>query len=285
MIIAKHLQDASVVEIRCDGNREVGFGHLRRSLTLAEALKPYMQVQVIGLSEDASRMIGGGYEKVHDARIVILDSPYSIADQLQELKQSGTTTVALDWFGAELADINIVVYPHHEVRALQAAYTGFEYILIRDEITSLKRKHAPVTSNQVLICFGGADLLQQGHSTAVFLRDLGFDVTLVQGPFATDLSEGKGYKVLVNPPDFPTLLAKSDWVVSNGGGCLFETFCLGKAAYVLPQTEAELKIAVYAEERGAVLGIGIENLRRFNVEELSTPAAQGMQLVDGEETG
>lgn len=76
-------------------------------------------------------------------------------------------------------------------------------------------------------------------------------------------------------------MQQSDWVVTNGGGCLFEAVFLGKAAYVLPQTEAELRVASCFYEKGAILGIGINGIRDFNDDEIDQVHRNCLGLVDG----
>lgn len=269
------------LEIRVDGNSKVGLGHLRRAKTLAAELCSFTNVRVIGLSSDACRLLGTHDTTSEETKLVIFDSPYPIDSQLLEAQARGQITVALDWFGKTIPDVNIAVYPHDEVRATREAYTGFEYILVRKEITLLPRSRPTGRANRVLIFLGGGDLLGQGHEASRRLRDQGLEVTLVQGPLAKDVETDAGYSVLVNPPELPQLLASCDWAVTNGGGCFFEALCVGKAAFVLPQSDAETKIARFAQERGAVLGIGLGSLRGFHPAELEPVAKSGAKLVDG----
>lgn len=269
------------LEIRVDGNSEVGFGHLRRAKTLAAKLCSFTNVKMTGLSPDARRVLGDRETNAEDARIVIFDSPYSIDNQLLEAKERGQITVALDYFGDVAPDINISVYPHKEVRANKAAYIGFEYLLIREDIVAYGRRPFLNQANQVMVCIGGGDLLQQGRLAAGLLHDKGFDVTLIQGPFASNMSASSGYKTFVNPENYAQLFSECNWAVTNGGGCLFEALCLGMPTFVLPQTAAEMKIAQFVEQKGAVLGVGLDHLRAFTLAELQCVVEAGAGLVDG----
>lgn len=271
-----------MVEIFCEGNDSVGFGHVRRASTLAAQLERNgLDVRIAGLSIEAQRLLPAPKFAKSSASIHIFDSPYSIDDEILASHASGHITVALDWFGETLPDVNIAVYPHSEVLGVRRGYVGFEYILIREEMTLLHRTPVTQSTKRVLVFLGGGDLLNQGHETSRRLIQQGFEVTLVQGPLAVNKNAGDGYQVLINPPDLPQLLAASDWAVTNGGACLFEAMCLGKAAFVLPQTEAEMKIARFVEEREAVLGVGLDRLHEFHSAELRTVAEKGYNLVDG----
>lgn len=271
-----------LVEIHCEGNDKVGYGHIRRSSTLAAQLeRDGLDVRLLGLSQEARRWLPTPSFAGRSADIQIFDSPYGIDDKLRVVRANRQITVALDWFGDAMPDVNIAVYPHAEVRGTRGVYVGFEYILIREEIAMLHRVHATQSAKSVLVFIGGGDLLNQGHEAARLLSWHGLDVTLVQGPLATNRSDGEGYRVLINPEDLPQLLEACDWAVTNGGGCMFETMCVGKAAFVLPQTEAEKKLACFAAEQGAVLGIGLDGLHKFDIAELERVAEKGANLVDG----
>lgn len=276
------MNDRPLVEIFCEGNNKVGYGHIRRSSTLAAQLeRDGLDVRILGLSEEARRWLPIPKFAGRSADILIFDSPCGIDDKITAAQAGGQATVALDWFGEVIPDVNIAVYPHGEVLGTKEVHVGFEYILIREEIAMLHRVPATQSAESVLVFLGGGDLLNQGHEAARRLSRQGLDVTMVQGPLATDRSDGEGYRILVNPENLPQLLAACDWAVTNGGGCMFETMCIGKAAFVLPQTEAEMKLARFTTERGAVLGIGLDNLREFGVAELGSVAEKGAKLVDG----
>lgn len=271
-----------LVEIFCEANEQVGYGHIRRSSTLAAALeRGGTDVRLSGLSENARRLLPPPQHAGRCAQVAVFDCLEGIDSQIDAARAQGQIVVTLDWFGATVPDVNIAVYAHGEVRARRTAHTGFEYILVRDEIATLPKPQCSGHAGKVLVMLGGGDALGQGHEVAARLCNGGYDVTLVQGPLARSITAGAGYRVYVNPPELPQLLAVCDWAVTNGGGCLFEALCLGKAAYVVPQSEAEMKIAHYAMERSAVLGVGLDGLRGFDADELAPVAQRGARLVDG----
>lgn len=277
------MSQAADVEIFCDGNKTIGLGHIRRSAALCKHLiDSGISARLTGISATASSLISVQEYSGGNSKIVIFDVFEGIEDRIVQAKNDHKICITLDWFGEEIPDINIVVYPHKQVFALQAGYTGFEYIILRDEITILRKEILPESSSKVFICLGGGDLHDQGHDTAIKLSNLGFDVTLVCGPLsAHKTGENYKFKILKDPPDFPRLLSECDWAVTNGGGCFFEAACLGKAAFILPQTDMEMAIAKFAENQGAVLGIGKENLHAFALPEISRVAEKAFSIIDG----
>ncbi len=271
-----------LVEIFCEGGKTVGYGHIRRASTLAARLeKDGIDVRISGLSGAARQLLATPKHVGRVAQVVVFDSHVGIDDQICETRKRGQVSIALDWFGGTSPNINIVVYPHGEVRATCKTYIGFKYVLIREDIALLPRTPPIGSANRALVVLGGGDILEQGHQVSRYLHDLGLDVTLVEGPLVGNRKKDTGYRVVVNPNKFPHLLASCDWVVTNGGGCFFEALFLDKATFVLPQSNAEMKIANYVQEKGAVLGIGIDQLRRFRLDELIPVSDCGRKLIDG----
>ncbi len=271
------------VEIFCDGNKTIGLGHIRRSTALCNHLiGSGISARLTGISATASSLLSVQEYSGGSSEIVIFDVFEGIEGRIVQAKNDHKICITLDWFGEEIPDINIVVYPHKQVFAQQASYTGFEYIILRDEIISLRKEKLPESASRVFVCLGGGDLHDHGHDIAVKLSDLGFEVTLVCGPLSAHKTGGNyNFKVLKDPPDFPRLLSECDWAVTNGGGCFFEAACLGKAAFILPQTDMEMAIAKFAEKKGAVLGIGEENLHAFALPEIRRVAEKAFSIIDG----
>jgi spore coat polysaccharide biosynthesis predicted glycosyltransferase SpsG len=272
-----------IVEIICDGNQKIGFGHIRRSSALAASLrKENIPVRLVGLSEEARKLLPANMPHASKPAILVFDVAEGIEMAINQAKQDGQTVVTLDWFGNAVPDINIAVYPHSEVKALKEKYIGFDYIILREEIRNLLPGTPGDKTNNVLICLGGGDLLGQGFDTALFLKKNGFTVTLVQGPLAKNIPGDHGFTLLINPPDFPQLLAGCDWAVTNGAGCLFEALYLEKKVYVLPQTEWEMRIAVFVKKQGGVLGIGQDALKDFLTQNLLAVEEKNKKMVDGQ---
>ena len=278
------MKKKSVVEIFCDGNPIIGFGHIRRSIALANFLtKQNISVKLSGLSEEATKYLPQSDYVTGKAKICIFDSMIGIHSRIAEAKKKGKITVTLDWFGDAIPDINIVVYAHSEVRSLMKSYIGYEYIILREEILKLQTNSIVERYNNVLVCLGGGDLLNQGHLVSDFLNERDFNVTLVQGPFANNKSESDKYKVLINPWNLPDLIQSSDWIVTNGGGTLFESLYIGKAVFVLPQTELERTIADDLFTKDVLLGVGMDSLYtlNFSTKSLKYMVENGPELVDG----
>ena len=267
------------VALVCDGSVNVGYGHIRRTLTLAETLRQYgMAVQVSGLSSEANSLIPLRFCEDVRAQVIVFDVPSNIDDKIHTVKESGKRVISLDYFGGEEPDVAIAIYPHKPVRARLASYVGLEYQMIRAEIVSQPRNSH---GSGVVVVLGGGDILQQGWEVAQRLTHIGEQVTLIQGPLSKHEKRASEFIVISNPPNMPNLLASSAWMVTNGGGCMFEAMFLGKAAIAIPQTKAEKVLAEYCLERGALLGIGLDQLRYYSPDEITRVGHSASKLIDG----
>jgi spore coat polysaccharide biosynthesis predicted glycosyltransferase SpsG len=270
------------IDILCDGNGKVGFGHIRRSLTLATQLKrDGLIVRLIGLSKTSSAILPSIVSDNSELVATIIDYPFDINEKIGRLISPRCLTLALDHFGSFIPDINIAVYAHKELRAFQTSYVGLEYVLIREEIVQFRSSRPSSCENRVMVMIGGADILGHGHLAAQTLAKLGYDVTLILGPFSSSYIQSSTYKVFINPTNLPKIFANCDWAVTSGGGSLFEGICLGKAVHVLPQTEAEIRIAEFINSQGGILGIGLNSLRRYDYAELNKVGKNAYLLIDG----
>ena len=275
------MREVPSVQIVTDGNPFIGYGHIRRSAALAERLKQEgINVTMLGLSEDAKEMLPSPGIANLAPDLVVFDVFDGIDTLIANAREQGQVTITLDWFGQEIPDFNIVVFAHDTVRASKQSFIGFEYIILREEIIAAKKILNKGLEN-VLVCLGGGDLLKQSEQAAGVLAKLGLQTTLVLGPMATDIETGSNIRKLTNPPDFPHLLAASDWAVTNAGGCFFEALYLGTPAFALPQSPMESRIAACVAEKNAVLGSGLENIRRFDKAEMENASNNGMELIDG----
>jgi spore coat polysaccharide biosynthesis predicted glycosyltransferase SpsG len=232
---------------------------------------------IIGITKEANGLIGDDAYENKDAQIIVLDSHRNLDKLIIRERKKNKIIITLDWFGYEKPDYNIVIYPHTKPRSTIKNFIGFKYIIIRDEIQLLK--NTKKIKNKALICVGGGDLLNQSQLAAEYLNQKGFDVTLVVGPIYKKLLETKNYKVLINPKNFAELLASSSLVVTNGGGCMFESIFLNIPTCVLPQTEFEKNVSDLALKSNAILGSGINFIKTLKIREINFNYQQ--DLIDG----
>ncbi|MBF0096746.1 MAG: hypothetical protein HQM04_11645 [Magnetococcales bacterium] len=273
----------ALIEMICDGNRQCGFGHIRRSLALAKTLQQRghrVRLTLLSPHEFPNR---GDWP--HDAGAVdvwLLDLPYPGDHWVAKARYAGQPVLTLDYSGQLAPDQNVAIFDHGVLPIHVPQKVGLSYAIIRDEVRAL----APATTGRgVLVCLGGGDLNGIGMSIAHRLAALGEQVTLIEGPFVPEraIADTLPFTVLRTPEDLPARMAACRWAVTNGGTTMMEMMCLGKPVHVLPQTEAEYRFALHVLNLGGVMGVGQETLVALGTHpRIDTIASHAARLVDGQ---
>lgn len=262
------------IAIICDGDEKYGYGHIRRSQTLYQDFQQgKLKVAIHALSEKGKGLLGEEARELVSAKVYLVDTPYPIDEIVTSLQLSGKV-VGLDYRGTAELSHGIYTFIHPEQHVQSTHSSGFEYCIIRQDFKRLDRQS--VNGNEeVLVAIGGADVNNQSVSIANHLHTIGAKVSLVLGPLTSSEQQAQlnpEVKVVRNPANFAQLINQSDWVVCNGGGTLFESRFLGKPCYVVPQTDAEQRVAKTLSENGEILGLGFEHLKSqtalFDIETL-----------------
>lgn len=270
-----------VIEITTDGGRQYGFGHLRRSATLAAALaEEGASVRVTCLSAEGEATLPPVPHADGDACLAVLDLPYARDDIATGAHRAGMKVAALDYPGTAPLDLAISLDERRRTAFAEREITGFRYALIRPEIAAL----APAPGGQgVLVLLGGADVRGMGPGIARRLAAAGHEVTVIRGPLSDPESPEPlpGIAVLFTPENLPQRMAGCAWAVTNGGTTMLEFMCLGKPVYVVPQNEAERHFASVLENEGALLGIGDIPPTRIDTGLMRRVATRAREIVDG----
>jgi len=248
------------LEIIFDGSKKIGLGHVKRSLTLFNILKEKVNIQMKGLSHEASQFIPSNHAGRFNPNIYLLDLPLYSNFYFGELKNK---VIALDWFNSNIPDVNICIFEHAPILAKLQSYCSLDYIILRDEIRLFDKKKLKNIKNKIVVCLGGADHLGQSVFVAESLLNYGYDVTLIMGPFADKKISSKKYTVLYDPENFASELAEAEYVMTNGGGCLFEALFFEKYVLILPQTEMELRVASKLATSNQIIGVGIQDIKKI----------------------
>lgn len=259
------------ITIITEGSADIGFGHIRRSATLANYLLPSAPVQVWVVSDLANIeptirpyfegiKIGCGPQPNERAAVEILDlEPPAMMSYL--LRPPGTTKqLCLDLFDSrKLPDVTMNLIDHSQ--QMRAAYLaagrvddyieGPECAIIRPSLCALRPSTAPTVPQvrRVVITLGGADPARRTHEAVAALTKYAstdIDITVIVGPLVPDAYEAE-IRAAASPPthvvrapdDYDLIMSKADVVLCSGGGTLLEMMCLGKPVVVFPQTSAE----------------------------------------------
>lgn len=270
----------SHVHIYCDVTPRIGYGHLRRSLSLYKSLlRNNHSVSISYLNKASVNFFPTEFlSRTDNSNLVVIDSPFDISKCIEQARIQDLTTVTLDWFGNIEPDYAINVFNHKECKAKKEVFVGIKYFMIRDEITTLPKK---IRGKDVVISMGGNDLNGYGPIIAENLSTNQLHPLLINGPLAKHCKEIKRYRSISNPDNYEELILDSSWMVTNGGTCMFEGMCIGKGVLSIPQTKAENTLAHYLYDQGGLLGVGMRCLRSYTKDEIRKASDIAVNLVDG----
>jgi spore coat polysaccharide biosynthesis protein SpsF len=256
------------VVLRADAGREAGLGHVRRCLTLAQALTasgidPLLVtpdghagrlLRAQGLpaatltaepGSDADLMATARIAARSDAAAVVVDSYAAGRPYLDELALRHPRLVVLDDLCAFPFSARLVVNgrlgaeddPYEASREGTGFLLGAEYALLRRELWSGAPGRAPGHDvPRVVITAGGSDpaSLTSVALRALELLDRPLEIAAIVGPLAgrPALPPRPRHRpgLYVDPPDPIALMASAEAAISAGGGMLVELAAAGTPA-------------------------------------------------------
>lgn len=265
-----------MIKILTDGNSKIGFGHVSRSKALYSFLKHKFPTSLEIISESSSKS-----SYILKSKITIVDLPLGYDREVLREKKISEILVCLDYFGDISIDYNIVVFPHTKPVANFSTFIGLEYIILREDILTIKNNQNP-KENYFLVTIGGADINNHSISIAKRIYEQGFNVKVCLGPLYNFVLDDKyPFEVLNNPSNFHEVLNNASIVICNGGGTLFESLYLNKKCYVIPQSKEEENIAKYLLEKKLILGIGFNNFCAENISKIINVEINQKNIIDG----
>jgi spore coat polysaccharide biosynthesis predicted glycosyltransferase SpsG len=261
------------VEIVTDGNATYGLGHLHRSRSLAR----YLQTR--GHDVTVSMAWQGDELAPRRPAVTIVDLPYNGDQWTAAAVERGTRVIGLDYEGELAPDLVISIFDRGRSPSTARRLQGLDYAIIREDI----RDRAPVSAGDgIVVMIGGADIRNRGLDIAHKLKDQGQQVTLVQGPLSPQQDEPvAGIAILRNPTNLADVMAGCSWAVTNGGSTMMEMMCLGKPVHVIPQTEAEQRLAGLIARQNGVLGVTDECPEVPGLAAMVKVGRAASRLVDG----
>ncbi len=177
------MRRSPVILFRTTGGRQTGLGHIRRCISLAEALRdlgiessflldgdgvaasvgqagfPVVDISPESDPDETIRRIRGS-----GARAVVVDSYRSTAAYFRSLSETGALTVAIDDLADRELPVDAVV--NGSVGAEELSYRvphgshlllGTSYVLLRKEFAAEPVRRAPPEGRRVLVSVGGSD--------------------------------------------------------------------------------------------------------------------------------
>lgn len=277
---------------RVDGGHKIGFGHIIRSLTLAEKLGKKDEILFL-MREDSI-----GIEKIKEEgyEVCFLQDKYEVKNELlckifisdirntsiKYMEKARSISECLVTFddlgeGRYLADILIDANINEKLSIakdeqrgnLPICLFGVPYILLRKEFGNCKKKKINKRVKYLLITMGGSD--SKGTTLkiieAIKEMKLEIEVIIIIGRGFTLKSDlvkitkesCEKYTVLYDEKDIFKYMLRADLAIASAGITMFELACCGVPTMVISYDEDQEKNTYQFLERNLIISLGISD--------------------------
>lgn len=297
----------NLVIIRCDGDSEVGLGHVYRCLSLADELEnvgSFNVVFAITRGESGVELIEhADYDfeykeknvdeetwldmlvKKYSSDVLVLDMRSVLLCRAVEMWRSrGILVVTIDDLSDRRLASDVAFYPPiPQVKKIDWSgfsgelKIGWEWVILREEFSRCRKKKNN-DSLQVLVTMGGSDPAGMTLKAIKALDSLKAD-------FRTVVVIGKGFiyqkqleetlknssrvfKVVYNTENISDIMADSDLAIASFGVTAYELAAMGVPAIYLCFTDDHRKSARIFEDSGMAFCMGIHD--HVKTEELAS---------------
>lgn len=281
------------VAIRANGGDVIGLGHIRRCLSLAQALSRQGAVVSFITFANATTLDlirESGFNAIavdseHDleqtrqavrslgASVLVLDSYDIDADYLACVRESVSLLVAVDDLGNRPLPVDIVIngaaYAGKlEYKASPGALllVGAPYVILRKEFGRESGRRMNNLVERILITVGGSDPKGLTGRLVGWIRRESNDIDLevVIGPFfkeatsRSELKESKPSKIHLhhNPTDMRSLMLEADLAITGGGQTTYELAATGTPAVAIATAENQLRNLNSLAQAGSLVYAG-----------------------------
>ncbi|MBX3193975.1 MAG: hypothetical protein KF727_02600 [Microbacteriaceae bacterium] len=282
---ARHWVERLSIVVRTDAARELGMGHVYRSLALAYELAPHRLLIVT--SKD--KPLGGRFfdrtpfEHVAvtgeeqfldqvaraDADLVVLDLLDTDAEAIDRIRATrpGVKVISFEDHGSGAHEVDLLVCDIYENPAVprDRQLVGISHALLSPAFETVPRSSPePGEVSEVLILFGGTDPSGLAVKSLHALEAIGFGghVTVVRG-LGADPLEVSGFalnaEVRTDVTNMAALMSTADLALSSAGRTLAELASVGVPTLCMAQNSKELRHTHATVDHGVVaLGLGLE---------------------------
>lgn len=248
------------------GSNEVGMGHIRRSLTLANYWLGH-DIRFIGVNLDNTAVDlirnqnfevynASSYEEVakwvREDCLVINDILDTTREFIAKLKQKNTFVINFEDLGDGNDCANIVINALYErANAPENHKYGYEFECLDERFLMVSSNQFKEHFSRILVSFGGADPSNYTLKTIKALNKMqtSYDVTVVLGPAYQQKVELKKYlnetasnhtiNILNSVTNMAELMEGVDLAITSNGRTIFELAAMGIPMISLAQNERE----------------------------------------------
>lgn len=282
---ARHWVERLSIVIRTDAARELGMGHVYRSLALAYELAPH-RLRVV---TSAGEPLGGQFfdrtpfehvavddeqgflDQVAEAAadLVILDLLDTDAAFIERIRQvrPGVKVVSFEDHGSGSLEVDLLVSDIYENPSVprERQLVGITHALLSPAFETVPwTTREPADVSELLVLFGGTDPSGLAEKSLRALQAIGYPghVTVVRG-LGADPLDVSGYgldaEVRTDVTNMAELMSTADLALSSAGRTLAELASVGVPTLCMAQNTKELRHTHSTVDNGVVLlGLGTE---------------------------
>ena len=281
------------IAVRANGGSRIGLGHIRRCLSLAQALtRQGARVQFISNSDETTSELiqQNGFsvssiDPVDDfdqtcnaitrmgAEALLVDSYEIGADYLRRMSEYVDLLIVIDDIADRRLPVDVVI--NSNIYGKDLAYDspssttmllGASYAILRPEFANQFVREFPEKARHVLLTVGGSDWTGLTFRLIESILDAHDDLllTVIVGPFfkgrdkILQLATTKPDQVRVreNPGDIRSLMLEADLAVTGGGQTTYELAATGTPSLALAISEHQLLNIQALAESGTLVYAG-----------------------------
>jgi UDP-2,4-diacetamido-2,4,6-trideoxy-beta-L-altropyranose hydrolase len=280
---------APKIAIRTDASSRIGLGHVRRCLSLADALTAkgaQVDFYLFGDKFGEGFVKRAGYpvtnigwpfalpeaKDLEKADGIIVDSYAMQENDFRRLAAQVPAVLAIDDQALHPLPVDIVVNQNasakeftYQTRSDTVQMLGPDYVLLDRSFAFHSADQQP-TETRVLVMMGGSDLHQQTEKVLAALSSLPptFYVDVIIGAGAKSIEDVKKAAVMmpmvtyvhVDPRDIPAIMSRATVAICAGGVTALELAYLGIPAMVITVADNQKEGAKALYDQGAILDLG-----------------------------
>lgn len=280
--------------IRVDANPEIALGHLKRCISLAEALQstgvePLLLCHDDPQTKDILRTSSLRHEfsntrintgedgpstlsflRSHEIQSVVFDSYAVDTDYLNYFRTQGLKVICVDDLGDRPLDCDVVINGSLGAEELaydaQHQFLGLSYCILAKPFWETNRPDRQENEViNVLITMGGIDHYGLSEKCMELLDGIPepLEITVVVGPYyenrqrieRVSLTIRKPVELVIGSNDLFPYIEKCDMAISAGGITLYELAALKKPAIGIGLWENQYQNVIELDKKGVILGL------------------------------
>lgn len=279
--VSEKLLQRKRIVFRVIGNKEVGMGHIYRSLSIAHELHDHETLFVCDSEsyEVVNELAGYDYwldvapQKAMTERIaslkpdlVINDMLDTTAEYIRALKRTGIAVVNFEDLGpgATLADLTINELYDKPAFPGSRILWGHDYFFVREEFDKAT-PHQILKKNveRILLTFGGTDQHNLTREIYQAIKELcrayGVHIHIVTGPgyqgyeaLAEEVKKNEGASITHATGVISSIMERTQLAITSNGRTVYELAHMNIPSIVIPQNARECTHSFAREETGFI---------------------------------